>query len=387
MKQLSLFFIISLSIFQCLSQNQSEEIFVLDSILGESSTTISRSIFVYDENLDLSESISEFRQKDSLIWRKGERNIYMLNKQGDLETVYFYGGDYVSNVWFNDGGSQYIYTYNSEGFISRSLKYSGGIGEDWTLIARDTMTYQNNRMVDSTILFLRNNVWSYDSKHSFKYNSNGIISSIEYAYYSKGNWVTISVKEFTHNSKSLKSSMTQKNEGVNVLKTEYYYDNYGNDTLDIQYTWNSATSKWMPRERYSKTYNLSIVREKIKYPFNFSTDGLIHQLAKKSKHTFNSTNQIWEEQFVETYYYSNRIVGLNNDLYTDYYVFPNPTQNTIYFSEEINKLTIQDLTGKVRIQSYNPSKTVDVSELDNGSYILLLETDKGLVSEKLLISK
>lgn len=52
-------------------------------------------------------------------------------------------------------------------------------------------------------------------------------------------------------------------------------------------------------------------------------------------------------------------------------IFPNPSQSWIYLSEQLDKIEILDLTGKIHLKVLKPNVTaIDVSELPAGVYLL-----------------
>ena len=74
-------------------------------------------------------------------------------------------------------------------------------------------------------------------------------------------------------------------------------------------------------------------------------------------------------------------------------LFPNPTAGSftleLPFSLENNKLLITDLNGKIVVADIfsGSSMTVDVSSLMNGCYILQIETQNRIITERLIIAK
>lgn len=69
----------------------------------------------------------------------------------------------------------------------------------------------------------------------------------------------------------------------------------------------------------------------------------------------------------------NTILSKNNDIN----VYPNPTQDFLYFSENIVEVTVFDLTGRL-IKSFSGNQVkIDISTLSNGNYILKGETELG----------
>jgi len=77
----------------------------------------------------------------------------------------------------------------------------------------------------------------------------------------------------------------------------------------------------------------------------------------------------------------------------DVLLFPNPTAGSftleLPYSLENNKLLITDLNGKIVVADTfsGSSMTVDVSSLMNGCYILQIETQNRIITERLIIAK
>ena len=77
----------------------------------------------------------------------------------------------------------------------------------------------------------------------------------------------------------------------------------------------------------------------------------------------------------------------------DVLLFPNPTAGSftleLSYSLENNKLLITDLNGKIVVADTfsGSSMTVDVSSLMNGCYILQIETQNRIITERLIIAK
>lgn len=81
----------------------------------------------------------------------------------------------------------------------------------------------------------------------------------------------------------------------------------------------------------------------------------------------------------------------NAQLFNTIVLSPNPVHNQLNFTtniHKINKVTITDLTGKIlgNILSSCTDSTynMDVSQLDSGTYVLTIYTEKGIISKKFL---
>lgn len=67
-------------------------------------------------------------------------------------------------------------------------------------------------------------------------------------------------------------------------------------------------------------------------------------------------------------------------------IFPNPAKDIINFSDEILNIRISDLSGKVIRQIPNPEKSINVSKLAKGTYIISATTKSGeTINKKFII--
>lgn len=58
-------------------------------------------------------------------------------------------------------------------------------------------------------------------------------------------------------------------------------------------------------------------------------------------------------------------------------IFPNPVKDILHFSEEVSTIKIVDLSGKTLKQSIDSGKSVDVSKLSKGNYLITIVTKTG----------
>ncbi len=319
--------------------------------------------------------------------------------------------------------SRVIYSYEGSVFYETTFNWNE-TEEDW-VGDQKIVTYSNqNEMVDSIVELnwnRSNKNWYRYRKEQLQYNSQGQV---------------VETQEFYNNSNS---------NSLNLIgKEEYEYNKLNQLEIKNHYTWNTDSSIWKNDNYYTTfEYDANGNNTNIKYFQNnelmseyvYAFDSLNNELSQEdriydesteswlieyqelivydytkeakndelgfgfSKSESESTHRIVymeliypiaNETFKVNLYYSDRIVlETKGEIAktSSFDFFPNPTKNSVNFEEQVHTLTIQDLTGRIIIQSQYPSKSFDVSALENGSYILLLETNNGLVSEKLLISK
>ena len=81
--------------------------------------------------------------------------------------------------------------------------------------------------------------------------------------------------------------------------------------------------------------------------------------------------------------------GIDENTFTPkIFIYPNPAQNTINIetSESIKAISIIDMTGKIILRKSN-SNQVHLPDLQNGLYLIKIETGTGYLTRKLIIEK
>ena len=69
------------------------------------------------------------------------------------------------------------------------------------------------------------------------------------------------------------------------------------------------------------------------------------------------------------------------------FIYPNPVQNELIIDNAeliINRIEIIDLSGKTIYQSIDLKNQIHVSALPQGIYFVKLETEKGIVTKKIV---
>lgn len=87
--------------------------------------------------------------------------------------------------------------------------------------------------------------------------------------------------------------------------------------------------------------------------------------------------------------YTINSVGINEIENLPIDIYPNPTRGIIeidFTDEKIHKISIIDIFGKIIIEKSNvmQREKIDLSDSDNGLYIILIETDKEIYSSKII---
>lgn len=300
---------------------------------------------------------------DSSDWAIRSQSIDYLNLKNRVDSTIYYNWD--SQLITLKLSRKTYFEYDEEGNATLHLySYRTSSRNGWQLSEKDEfLSDENNNLI------LHENYNWVDSTNSWVLD---FVDKREYAYGVNNNIL----------------QLIKYNNANPYEKEIYFYDDLSNRYKEIHYSWDDINEEWFVEadDSISVTFNYNLDFEEIIFG-----DYQKNYLHFSSRPISAIRNLNFDDEYFPLktiFYYSDFTkVGLLNAVQTEAKFYPNPAKNLLNFEKKINKLTIQDLTGKVRIQLYNPSKTVDVSELENGSYLLLLETDKGVVSEKLIISK
>ncbi|WP_456439806.1 T9SS type A sorting domain-containing protein [Psychroserpens sp.] len=98
----------------------------------------------------------------------------------------------------------------------------------------------------------------------------------------------------------------------------------------------------------------------------------------------DGTWSLYERQLFEI----DGTLNINTEILSEITLFPNPTSDyiNIYMpnGNQITKTVIYDLNGKQVYQSTKHIEKINISNFSNGTYLLILETEKGRISKKIL---
>jgi len=86
------------------------------------------------------------------------------------------------------------------------------------------------------------------------------------------------------------------------------------------------------------------------------------------------------------FYSEDCILGIADNLQSQVVISPNPTNESIYIETNylINSIKVFDVFGRLVLAQNNPSSQIEVSSLSAGLLFVQIETDKGIVTKKIV---
>jgi len=99
---------------------------------------------------------------------------------------------------------------------------------------------------------------------------------------------------------------------------------------------------------------------------------------------FNTIYGGWQKDAIASYS-TNCTLSVKNINRKEIALYPNPVKDIFNFSEEVSKITISDLSGKIVKQISNSEKTINISKLEKGTYIITVTSKSGdLINKKFI---
>ena len=68
-------------------------------------------------------------------------------------------------------------------------------------------------------------------------------------------------------------------------------------------------------------------------------------------------------------------------------VYPNPTRGTLFFDRPVRETAVYDAAGQRRLYSHGFSRSIDISALPDGVYIIFLKNDTGTDVHKVILKR
>lgn len=173
---------------------------------------------------------------------------------------------------------------------------------------------------------------------------------------------------------------------TDVLEFYYKYQPVGNDQGEVNLYFkkkNSGQDAWYANAFLPATSQYTFVEVPIN--LQFVPDTVIIQFMS-SRGDLVSMSNIGSTLKIDEVYFRSQKTGLYNLITKEITIFPNPVDKTFNLPNNlsIDKITISDIRGAKVMSIKNVSYQVDVSTLQKGIYIVMIETKDGIYKGKLL---
>jgi hypothetical protein len=430
----------------------SEGVQKLDSIIYESWDTTSdqlvvslKEVFTYNTEGNKSSAISYIWDQTKSKWLKDVKQEYNYDASGKmtLEFDYSWFRSY-TNVFENR--SKREYTYDANGNLTFYIIYNWDEEtSQWIVSSKEEYSYDanGNNILDITYDWY-DGKWNEYYKSEFVFDANG--NKTLYIYYC---W-TLSTKQLVmvekgENTYNIRGNMTSSIDSVWDINTgqlldkshitEYSYDENGNDTLKIDYSWNVLTSLWDTTNKLKIVYDVNVnMTSEIYYfwdkytrqwngPFkeeySYDTDGNLISVvyygwdittrqwivSNKEEYAYDTDGNMtlgiisgwdisasqWIAYSKVTDYYSEHIPTLNPNIPENRIsVYPNPASEYVVFdiakSSESAIVEMFTLEGKMILEQKLPeNRQVSVITLPKGLYVYRLNVSGTIYKGKLSV--
>ncbi len=362
----------------------------------------------YDNNEHL-DSIVFFKWKDDA-WMKFQKSFYKYHSNG-VRLEYFYQ-IYKSNNWFSQRKWEYTYDNNFNQTVQEQFRWAGG---KWHINNQNRYTYDSNNLLTEIIwrnfssdkwndgyldkytydtnkrlierytqtrLFSPNNEWMNLKKTSYTRNPNGKVLETEEIIWANEQWVPFkkTINEYDHHGNVVLEIEQKSPDSIN-------YQNYTKEEFQFNkenLLTNVYSSEWKDNKwtfTLSRTYEYDD-RQNQKY-----------MLAKK----WSSTKSEWVDN--HQIFYNFQLSNPPSNKPTtelNFSVSPNPNDGKFRIelderqSEKV-KIKIYSLEGKFvgqySIEAHEKESNLDLSHLNNGTYILSITLKDAVGRQKIVIQK
>ena len=270
--------------------------------------------------------------------------------------------DSANNTW--EKKYKYLTTYNN-GNIETIFSYLWS-SNNWFPYRKKVYSYTNSNNTEIVEYAWNNNSWEYKEKTIMDYDANNMFTKIVYLKYNS-----------TSNIWDYKDSTSYTNQSMNI---DYYEE----------YDWTGTA--WDNSEKDDFTHDNNYTFSDLLLPNEYTEDDEIlafftHKLINVDIYEGNGNN--WELDMKANFYYSeiniNSIETINTPSIS---ITPNPTTGDFYINNISStlKVEIYDISGKcVKSLSVNESNKIDISELNNGLYFVIMTDNKNNTFTKKII--
>lgn len=382
--------------------------------------------FDSDNNLILEENYENWGLNSEIRWAGVFKYVYEFDDEKRLikSTEYYPLNELSTNIkvtWFPTYQSKYIYNENTKrlekyyfktNFSLNDTIYETGYFYEYlpnqNIIYQKSWDYQTKTYGESEFKFIREfndknqltfvSQYKYDSNigwalvngySRFVYDNNDNLQTITQTNIDASFNTNVNKTNFIYNinnqieSKVNSTFSKNNNDWVNETNTIYQYDEKNNITQEIKQKWNTGWEKWVDQTKKVTNIDNDLNLE------NLVTTPKFKQkiLSIINYKNFSVDDPEWELQNESNYHYSQKLVSSIEEFKKqDLIIYPNPTTDFLnignYSNKKIN-IKVYDIIGNLVLLIENfQNELLDVSNLNKGTYFLLINDNQNFKSIK-----
>ncbi|MDG1037452.1 MAG: T9SS type A sorting domain-containing protein [Polaribacter sp.] len=339
----------------------------------------------YEANGNVVEEIEFFWQTSESQWTAANKISYNYNTHNKVIVALNEEFDADTNSFKES--SRTNYTYNSSGYLTQFLDQDWS-GSTWENSSKTDLTYNGNLVSGGLSYEWVDNNWSKVENVTIVYNDNETIKSFALATWDGSGWVDESGINFSYDGgDNLISKVRYAWNGSafeDDSKTEYIYDTNGNIISEKEFDFDNGNFELDSEE--TAAYDTSELMSDYVHPYSdksgidYLTDpfGLINKILNT---TATDSDRI-------TYNYNETTASITEFGSTALSVYPNPVSSFIKVDDSsfsISNMTIFNLIGQKLLSTIE--NKLNIENLDNGVYLLKVETVSGKYFTKRILKK
>jgi hypothetical protein len=175
-----------------------------------------------------------------------------------------------------------------------------------------------------------------------------------------------------------------------ITKRSTQYDHFGNLILTTDYRWDKEDSTWVYDSKSVYSFDTTVFKADLAVPDYFNNFTFANQLIQEMD--LNYEIDVWQNDQRSTMYYSSLVPTDINEISTGQsaMIFPNPASDFIKINlgSESGNFELFDLQGRhVLSQELTDKTPVSIENLNNGVYFYRINSSDGLFIGKLIIKK
>jgi len=209
--------------------------------------------YEFDHNNNLiSETVSTREDYRDSAFLKESQTVFSYNEKNNVTREIRYGwkGYSERNRWIEKWQREYI--YDLEGDLLLRTESKSFDAPDFGLWKYSMTEYgydEHNRNISETwyYRYSEKNIWEKRMKYEFHYDEQGnlILEILSHWKKDVNDWVAYHQRDWMYNEKGDKTLFVNKvNKSSDSKKEEYFYDDNGNLTFQINYEWDKENSVW-----------------------------------------------------------------------------------------------------------------------------------------------